>query len=106
MWRPLSLITRFAPPRRLDVVLPEEKVGGSEVRIQFNRVSILLDCAGVVTRHVVAESHPRADHEVKRVELECMLRFCKCLVVAAPHGKGFSVPVVRGRGLGSPLQSV
>ena len=66
-----------------------------EVRIQFNGVSILIDCAGIVTCHVVAKSHPGADHEIKRVEFQCTLRFGKCLAMAALDGKIVSVPVVR-----------
>src|SRR5580704_15613144 len=65
----LQLVNSFAVQTRSTIVFSEQKVSGSEVRIQFNGISILIDCVGVVTRHVVAESQPRADHEVKGVEL-------------------------------------
>lgn len=66
--RPLQFVNSFAVQPCLNIVLSEQKVGGCEVRVQFNRVPILLDCAGVVTCHVVAEPHPRADHEIKGIE--------------------------------------
>src|SRR5205823_1858188 len=73
----------------------EQKVRRCEVRIELNRVSSFFDCAGVVMCLIVAQCHPRADHEIKWIEFLCAAGFGKGLVMAPLNGKIVSVPVVR-----------
>src|SRR5581483_10858959 len=81
------------------------EVSGSEVRIEFNGLSILLDCVGVVACQVIAKSYPRADHKIERIEFQCPLSFSKRLVMAAADRKIVSIPVVRVCILGVQLLS-
>ena len=80
-------------------------MSGGKVWIQFYGIPILIDGAGIVACHVVSQSHPGADHEVERIEFQCLLRFHKGLGMAASDGKVVSIPMVRVGILRIQLQS-